>query len=260
MSMNLERILWTEQLTKRFGELTAVDDVDLEIYENAVNAIVGDNGAGKSTLIHMLCGVHTPTSGSMYLEGSEIRFDSYSDAVDAGIETVYQDLALADKQSVAANVFLGDEPIRRSEPWRRLGVVDKEQMRERATDLLERLNMDIDPDKPVRSLSGGQRQAVAIARGLKSNPDVLILDEPTSALSIEATTDVLELIDVLIDEGVTIVLISHNIKEILSASDVVHVLHQGKLMGSKLVDGTTEDELVAMMMGAEEDTDTVIQA
>ncbi|GAB3672047.1 ATP-binding cassette domain-containing protein [Halopiger thermotolerans] len=248
-----DSILQTVELTKHFGNVVAVEGVDFSLREGEIMALVGDNGAGKSTLIKMLCGVHEPTSGEIRVDGEQVEFEDYSDAREMGIETVYQDLALAERQTVAANVFLGQEPVRSDPLGRFLGVVDKQAMRDRARESLDRVQIPVDPDARVSDLSGGQQQAVAVARALQSDPDILILDEPTSALSIEGARNVLRVIDDLRNEGLSIVLISHNIRQVLTLADRVSVLAQGRLMGVRDTDSATRDEIIALMMGAEDE-------
>lgn len=254
--MSSEKIIETRDLSKRFGNVLAVDDVSLDIEPGEVHAVVGDNGAGKSTLIKMLCGVLQPSSGEIILRGEQQIFEDYNAAREAGLETVYQDLALAPAQSVAANVFLGNEAVRDDLLGRLFGFVDRDKMVDESEDVLERVNIPIDPSAKVRNLSGGQQQAVAIARALQSDPDILIMDEPTSALSIEGVKNVLRVVDRLRSEGITIILISHNIRQVLVTADRVSVLAQGRLMGTRTADETDREEVVSMMMGAEDRMET----
>nr|WP_226023679.1 ATP-binding cassette domain-containing protein [Halomicrobium salinisoli] len=246
-------ILQTEALSKQFGNIHAVENVDFSVRDGEIMALVGDNGAGKSTLIKTLCGVHRPTSGRIYVRGESVEFDDYNDARELGIETVYQDLALAEDQTVAANVFLGHEPVRGGRLGRWLGLVDEEQMFREARENLEKVQIPVDPKAKVKNLSGGQQQAVAIARALQSDPDILIMDEPTSALSIEGARNVLRVIDGLRDQGLTIILISHNIRHVLRLADRVSVLAQGRLMGVRDTDEVSRNEIIALMMGAEDE-------
>lgn len=248
-------ILHTEQLTKRFGNIHAVEDVDFSVAEGEVMAIVGDNGAGKSTLIKMLCGVHEPTSGEIYVRGENVHFEDYNDARAYGIETVYQELALAESQSVAANVFLGHEPIRDNPLGRLLRLVDEERMIAESKENLDRVKIPVDPQARVQNLSGGQQQAVAIARALQSDPEILIMDEPTSALSIEGARNVLRVIDGLRNQGLTILLISHNIRHVLGVADRISVLAQGRLMGVRNASDVDRNEIIALMMGARDESE-----
>ena len=239
----------TRGLSKYFDNIRAVDDVTLEVPTQGITAIVGDNGAGKSTLIKMLCGILEPTAGEIYVHGDRVTFEDYTDARNHGIETVYQDLGLVEKQTVYENVFLGSEPSQSGiSGW--LGFVDKEYMIEQATETLERLNIPVDPTEKVENLSGGQQQAVAIARALQFDPDIFIMDEPTSALSIEGVSNVLRVINRLREEGHTIILISHNIDEVLTIADNIAVLAHGKLMGVIDAEDATREQVVSMMMGS----------
>ena len=248
-------IIRTEGLTKTFGTIHAVEDVDFSVDEGEVMALVGDNGAGKSTLIKMLCGVLQPTEGSIYFRGERMEFEDYNAARNQGIETVYQDLALAESQSVAANVFLGHEPLRTNPIARWLRLVDENDMRAEAKKSLDRVNIPVDPEAEVSNVSGGQQQAVAIARALQSDPDILIMDEPTSALSIEGARNVLQVVDELRNQGLTIILISHNIRHVITVADRVSVLANGRLMGVEDTDSTTREDLIALMMGAEDESE-----
>lgn len=251
-------IIHTKDLSKRFGNIRAVREVDFSVREGEIMALVGDNGAGKSTLIKMLCGVLEPTAGEIHLRDEQVQFVDYNDARQAGIETVYQELALAEDQTVAANVFLGNEPIRDDAFGRYLGLVDEKQMVERAREALERVQIPVDPEAKVKNLSGGQQQAVAIARALQSSPDILIMDEPTSALSIEGARNVLQVIQNLKEQGLTIILISHNINLVLSTADRISVLAQGRLMGVREAAETNREEIVSMMMGMEDAAEPVV--
>ena len=248
-------IIRTDQLSKRFGNIRAVQDVSVDVPTGEVMAVVGDNGAGKSTLIKMLCGVLEPTSGEIYVRGERVAFHSYNDARAAGIETVYQDLALAPNQTVAANVFLGHEPVRESALGRLFRLVDEDRMVRESREALDRVRIPVDPTARVANLSGGQQQAVAIARALQSDPDILILDEPTSALSIEGARNVLQVINDLRAEGLTIVLISHNIRHVMTIADRITVLAHGRLMGVREAETSSREEIVAMMMGMEDESE-----
>jgi len=250
--MSSESIIGTRNLSKSFGSVQAVQDVTLDVAEGEVHALVGDNGAGKSTVIKMLCGVLEPSSGEILLRGEQTTFGNYNEARQAGIETVYQDLALAKAQTVAANVFLGHEAVRDDILGRLFGFVDEDYMIEEASKALDRVNIPIDPEAKVRNLSGGQQQAVAIARALQSDPDILIMDEPTSALSIEGVRNVLRVVNNLREQGITIVLISHNIRQVIATADRISVLAQGRLMGTRDAGETDREEIVSMMMGVED--------
>lgn len=236
-------------ISKSFGPIQALRDVSLSVEENEVLALAGDNGAGKSTLIKILSGVLAPTSGEIFVEGRPAEFNSYVDARHAGIETVFQELAIAPHRTVRDNIFMGKELLRAGTIGRALGVVDDAEMRHEAKQVLSTIGMDLDPEAIVSDLSGGEQQAVAIARAIHSDPSIMVLDEPTSALSVEAVEQILDLIDRLQEQGLTIILIDHNLSEILQAADRVAVLASGELMGVKSTDGTTKEEIVGMMMG-----------
>lgn len=218
----------TENLTKQFGRIVAVEDVTLDIQAEEIFALVGDNGAGKSTLMNILSGVHEPTKGTVYKDGKEMHFSNPSDARANGIETVYQDLALMNDLDIATNIFMGQFPKRGIGP---VQVIDWETTYERAEHIMmEQLGRDVDIKTEVEFLSGGQRQLVAIGRALAFDPDIIILDEPTSALSVEATRLVQNTLDRLAEEGITIVIVSHNIESVLEHADRIGVLYRGKLV------------------------------
>lgn len=247
--MSENEIIRFENISKQFGQVQALEDVSFSIMENEVIAVVGDNGAGKSTLIKILSGVLEQTSGRIYIRGEKVDFDDYNDAEAMGIETVYQDLAIAPNRTVAENIFLGNEILAGGPLGRLFRFVDDKQMETETKELLSRFELDLDPRNKVMNFSGGEQQSVAIARALQSDPDIVIMDEPTSALSIEATERIVNLIERLRDEGVTIILITHNMENIFGIADRAAVLASGRLMGVEDLKGVTEDELVGMMMG-----------
>ena len=235
-----------EEVTKQFGRVTAVDHLSLSIRENEILALVGDNGAGKSTLMNILTGVHQPTSGRVYFEGERVAFDNPSDARAHGIEMVYQHLALMNDLDVATNVFMGKFPtFVDAGP---LGIIDWNETYERTSEMLSFLNQDIDPETEVAFLSGGQRQLVAIARSLSFDPEVIVLDEPTSALSIAGTELVHENIRQLKGEGHTQVLISHSIDDVFDLADRIAVMHQGRLVDTVRPGETTKETVAGMMV------------
>ncbi|MFC6976634.1 ATP-binding cassette domain-containing protein [Halomicroarcula sp. GCM10025709] len=237
--------LHAENLTKQFGRIVAVEDVSLEIQPSEVFALVGDNGAGKSTLMNMLSGVHEPTKGQIYKDGQPVNFDNPSDARATGIETVYQDLALMDDLDIATNIFIGQFPRNGFGPFR---IIDWDETYERAEEIMmDQLGRDVDIRTEVEFLSGGQRQLVAIGRALAFDPDVIILDEPTSALSVDATRLVQDTIDTLADQGITIVIVSHNIESVLKHADRIGVLFQGQLVDIKQPAETDLEELNELM-------------
>lgn len=239
-------------VTKRFGGLTALNTVDFDVGYSEVVGLVGDNGAGKSTLINILAGAIGPTEGDIYYKGQQVKIEKPEDAKSLGIETVYQDLALADNINVAGNLFLGREPARF-----KLGpikIVDKTKMMEEARKALDVLNINFETmDTKVRNLSGGQRQAIAVGRAIYTEPDLVILDEPTAALAVEESKRVLELIQDLKDQGISVVFISHTLQEVFSTADRIVVLTQGNKVGDLKPEETNMDEVIKLMIGGSEE-------
>lgn len=241
-------ILETRGLTKRFAGLTALEDVSFQLFPGEVLALAGDNGAGKSTLIKCISGAHLPSEGQVVFEGREVAINTPQDSRELGIETIYQDLALAENLDVGSNVFLGRERMRKI-----FGVfpaLDRAAMREASKEVLETLDIHTALDRPVRDLSGGQRQAVAIGRAIFWKARVLIMDEPTAALGVPEQRKVVELIQKLKSQGVAIIFISHNLSDIFAVSDRVLVLRRGVKAGERLIAETNGDELVKLMVGA----------
>ena len=236
-----------EGIGKRFGRIRALEDVDLDVKDGEIMGLVGDNGAGKSTLIKTLVGIHQPDEGEIRVKGEPVTMDSPKEAQSYGIATVYQDLALVDQLTVDANIFLGRTKTRKIGGI--IPVIDWAGMRREAeATLKDRLNFDVPVDSKVEFLSGGERQAVAIGRALITDPDLIILDEPTSALSTDAAQRVIDLVKTLRDEGISVLLISHSLEEIFSLTDRITVLHSGKRVGTVTSDNVTEDEVVEMMI------------
>lgn len=243
-----------EGITKRFGGLTALNDVNLAINDSEVVGLVGDNGAGKSTLINVLAGAIDQTSGNIFYKGEKVEINAPEDAKDLGIETVYQDLALADNLDVAGNLFLGREISNYS--FGPLKFLAKNKMNERAEEVLEVLNINFDTmQAKVRNLSGGQRQAIAVARSIYSDPDLVILDEPTAALAVEESERVLELINDLRDQGIAVIFISHTLQEVFSVADRIFILNQGNKVGDMKPGETNIDEVVKLMIGGRYEKD-----
>jgi D-xylose transport system ATP-binding protein len=216
-----------------------------------VVALVGDNGAGKSTLIKTIAGTHQPDDGQIFFEGEEVKIHSPSDATRLGIETVYQDLALCDNLDVVANMFLGREE---ADPAG-LGPLDELDMEKRSLEVLKTLNVTTirTVRTPVAGLSGGQRQSVAISRAVMWNSKIVILDEPTAALGVAQTEQVLALVKRLREQGLGVVLISHNIQEIFEVADRIIVLRLGKRAATFKHEGTTPDDVVAAITGARQE-------
>ena len=248
-STNGEPILRAVNLVTRCGGLTAVNDVSLDIYAGAVVALAGDNGAGKSTLIKMVSGVYRPDGGHIYLEGKEITMASPLEARGLGIETIYQDLALCENLDATVNIFLGREPVKRL-----FGVfkqVDRAHMLAESNKVLDRLDIHI-PNlrRPIRQMSGGQRQAVAIARAVYWNARLVIMDEPTAALGVPEQRKVHELVGALKRQNVPVIIISHNLQDIFAVSDRIIVMRRGQKVGDVRTAEVTDDDLVAMMVGS----------
>jgi simple sugar transport system ATP-binding protein len=240
-------LLEAKSITKKFGGVLALDRVDFAVAAGEVVALAGDNGAGKSTLIKIISGVFPADSGELRYDGAQVNFANPHDARDRGIETIYQDLALADNLDVGANVFLGREPMTRI-----LGipVIDRRRMREEAARTLDTLDIGLDRlDRPVRALSGGQRQCVAIGRALHWRAKVLIMDEPTAALGVPEQRKVVSLIHSLKARGVGIIFISHNLQDIFAVADRIVVLRRGINAGMRVTAATGPDEVVRMMVG-----------
>ncbi|MCB0047224.1 MAG: sugar ABC transporter ATP-binding protein [Caldilineaceae bacterium] len=242
--------LRVENLTKRFGGLVAVDNVSLEVYPGEVVGLLGDNGAGKSTLIKMISGVHRPDGGHIYLEDREITLASPQDARSLGIETIYQDLALCENLDAGVNIFLGREPMK---PM--FGVfkqVDRKHMLEESEKVLDRLDIHIPGlNRPIREMSGGQRQAVAIARAVYWNAQLVIMDEPTAALGVPEQRKVLELVRTLREHEVPVIIISHNLQDVFAVADRAVVMRRGHLAGERMIKDTTSDEIVSLMIGGD---------
>jgi ABC-type sugar transport system ATPase subunit len=239
-------LLEAENVSKRFGGVHALKEVSLTLFPGEVLALAGDNGAGKSTLIKIISGVHHPDGGSLRYEGREIKFDNPHQARDCGIETIYQDLALADNLDVGANVFLGREPVRKIFG---LPFVDRRLMREEAEKTLQALEIHINRlAVPIGSLSGGQRQSVAIGRAIHWKARVLIMDEPTAALGVPEQRKVMEIIQRLKKNGVGVIFISHNLIDIFQVSDRILVLRRGEKVGERLISETNHDEVVRLMV------------
>lgn len=243
-----EPILRLRGVSKVFGAVSALSDIDFDVHAGEVVALVGDNGAGKSTLIKLLAGVHAPSSGRVEFMGEEVVIDSPSKALDLGIATVFQDLSLCENLDVVANLFLGQE----LSPW----ALDETAMEVRAWQLLAELAARIPSVRePIASLSGGQRQTVAIARSLLSDPKIIMLDEPTAALGVAQTAEVLNLIERLRERGHGVILISHNMDNVRAVADRIVVLRLGRNNGSFSAQASRED-IVAAIMGAADNAAT----
>ena len=245
-------ILEVNTISKRFGGVKALDRVSIKLNEGEVLALAGDNGAGKSTLIKIISGVYTSDEGEISFNGRKILNNNPNYSRNLGIETIYPDLALADNLDVPSNIFLGREPIKKSLKF--LHRLDRNFMYEQSVGVLESLKIEIPKSsltQPVASLSGGQRQAIAISRAIYWNAKILIMDEPTAALGVPEQRKVLELIDTLKKSSIGIIFISHNLNDIFSASDSICVLRQGKKVCEKMISQTNKDEIVSYMVRGE---------
>jgi D-xylose transport system ATP-binding protein len=243
-------LLALEGISKEFGPVQALDRVDFEVKEGEVVGLVGDNGAGKSTLVKTIAGIHTADSGSIRFDGEEVSITRPQDATSLGIATVYQDLALCDNLDVVANLFLGHEEI--SPGAGRLSrSLDEASMEHQTGELLSGLAVTIPSLRSeVGTLSGGQRQQVAVARSLLGEPRVVLLDEPTAALGVAQTAQVLDLIRRLRERGLGIVVISHNLVDVFEVADRIFVLRLGKAAGDFEAESTTEENVVSAITGA----------
>ena len=243
-------VLALEKVSKSFGPVQALQAVDFEVHPGEVVALVGDNGAGKSTLVKAIAGIHSVDSGQVRFEGQPVKINAPTDAVDLGIATVYQDLALCDNLDVVENLFLGREE-RGSGVATVTRQLDETKMEREAHELLENLAVTItDVRSEVGTMSGGQRQQVAIARSLLGEPKVVLLDEPTAALGVRQTAQVLALIKRLRDNGHGVVVISHNLADVFEVADRIVVLRLGRLSGVFDAKTTSHEEIVAAITGA----------
>jgi len=241
-------ILEVRNLSKHFGAVRALSDFSMAVRAGEVVALAGDNGAGKSTLIKALSGVYQPSAGEIFLNGAPIHFTTPQEARDKGIETIYQDLALADNLSIGANIFLGREPMRKAFGF--LPVLDRRRMAEAARETMALLDFHVSRlDAPVSNFSGGQRQAVAIGRAVYWNARILIMDEPTAALGVPEQRKVLSLIHQLKAQGRGVIFISHNLQDIFAVSDRIIVLRRGVTAGERRIAETSHDEVVKLMIG-----------
>jgi D-xylose transport system ATP-binding protein len=246
-------LLETHGISKRFGAVQALSDVDFEVYPGEVVALVGDNGAGKSTLIKIIAGVYQADAGRVMFDGHEVKIHSPMDATRLGIETVYQDLALCDNLDVVANMFLGREEVGPVPPVPR--PLSEVEMERRALDVLQDLNVTTIGSVRTRvaALSGGQRQSVAISRAVLWNSKVVILDEPTAALGVAQTAQVLALIKRLREQGLGVVVITHNIAVVFEVADRIVVLRLGRRIATFKRDATTTEEVVGAIIGGRKD-------
>ena len=250
MEARPQPILQARGITKRFGHVEALRGVDFDARSGEITALIGDNGAGKSTLVKILSGVYGATSGTVLVDDAAVSFGSPSDAHAIGIETVYQDLSVCPDLTPSANMFMGREALRPG-LLGRLGFLDNATMRRESGLAFQRLKVLLkDMDAPISSLSGGQRQSVAICRAAMWAKRVVFMDEPTAALGVVQTARTLELVQRIRDTGVAVVLISHNMRDVIQVADTVEVLRLGRRIASMRNDGLTVADLVGAMTGA----------
>ncbi|HUH99128.1 MAG TPA: ATP-binding cassette domain-containing protein [Anaerolineales bacterium] len=238
-------ILELRGVSKRFGAVQALSNVNFEAYAGEVVGLVGDNGAGKSTLIKCVAGIHPADDGEIWFEGQRVHIQNPKDAADLGIQTVYQDLALCDNLDVVANLYLGREQTSRL-------PLDEVSMEKRSLEVLRDLSVSIPSVRTIiASLSGGQRQSVAISRAVMWNSKLVILDEPTAALGVLQSHQVLQLIKNLRQQGLAVIVISHNLADIFEVVDRISILYLGRNNGVFNVHGTSQEQIVAAITGAE---------
>lgn len=241
-------LLEVRNLSKNFGPVQALKDLSMMVRAGEVVALAGDNGAGKTTLIKAISGVYKPSGGEILLRGEPVSFSAPQEAREQGIETIYQDLALADNLSIGANIFLGREPMRKAFGF--LPVLDRQKMADAAKTTMALLDFHVSRmDAPVSNFSGGQRQAVAIGRAVYWNAQILIMDEPTAALGVPEQRKVISLIHQLKAQGRGVIFISHNLQDIFAVSDRIVVLRRGVQAGERRIADTTHDEVVKLMIG-----------
>lgn len=243
-------ILEARGITKSFGHVEALRGADFSARAGEVTALIGDNGAGKSTLVKILSGVYKADAGEIFIKGQKVSFNSPADAHAAGVETVYQDLSVAQDLSPAANMFMGRERLLPG-LLGRLGFLDNAAMRRESLEAFQRLKVSLkDMDTPVSSLSGGQRQSVAICRSIMWARSVVFMDEPTAALGVVQTGRTLDLIRRIRDTGIAVVLISHNMRDVIQVADVIEVLRLGRRIARMPNQSVTVQDLVGAMTGA----------
>jgi simple sugar transport system ATP-binding protein len=241
-------VLELRNIDKSFGPIQALRGIDLQLYPGEVLGLLGDNGAGKSTLMKVVSGAYTPDRGSYQLDGREVRFTSPRDARRERLEMVYQDLSLCDTLDVARNLFLGREPVR---SVLGLQLLDHSRLHQEAEMMLERLHVRVPSTRvTVKNLSGGQRQAIAISRAVAFNPKVLILDEPTAALAVREVNEVLDLIRRLRAEGVSIILISHRLQDVMAVCDRLVFMYDGQNVAERRTSETTLEEVIQLIVQA----------
>ena len=250
MAASSTPLIDVRNVAKHFGPVIALNGVSMKVHAGEVLCLLGDNGAGKSTLIGTLAGVHKPTTGELLIEGKPMVFNSPRDALDAGIATVYQDLAMIQLMSVTRNFFMGREPVKGWGPFKHMDMAHADTV---THDQMRRIGIDVrDPQQSVGTLSGGERQCVAIARAVYFGAKVLILDEPTSALGVAQTSMVLKYIDQVRTKGLGVIFITHNVRHAYAVGDRFTVLNRGKTLGTHAKGEIPMDELQNLMAGGKE--------
>ena len=243
-------IIEMKNIEKHFGPVIALAGVSLNVVPGECHCLLGDNGAGKSTFIKTMAGVHQPTRGEIFFEGKPMHFDRPRDAITAGIATVYQDLAMIPLMSVARNFFMGNEPMKRVAG---INLFDHQYANDVTMEEMKKMGINLrGPDQAVGTLSGGERQTVAIARAVHFGAKVLILDEPTSALGVRQTSNVLATVDQVRKKGVAVVFITHNVRHALAVGDRYTVLNRGLTLGTSLRGNISPEELQDLMAGGQE--------
>lgn len=240
------KMLEMKNIKKVFPGVVALDGVNISVDEGEVLALLGENGAGKSTLMKVLSGVHKPEEGQIFIDGKEVNINGVNDATDLGISIIYQELSLFPNLSVAANIYALAEPTK-------MGLIDDKEIERKAKELLDRIDVDINPKTLVKDLSISSQQMVEIAKSLVKEPKIIIMDEPTSALSDKEVKNLFRIINKLRDEGKAIIYISHRMEEIFEITDKIAVLRDGKYIGTISTKEATTDELIKMMVGREMD-------
>lgn len=243
-------IIEMRNIEKHFGSVIALAGVSVDVLPGECHCLLGDNGAGKSTFIKTMSGVHKPTKGDIFFDGKPMSFDDPRDAIAAGIATVYQDLALIPLMSVSRNFFMGNEPQKNVGPFR---FFDHEKANRLTLDEMRKMGINLrGPDQAVGTLSGGERQTVAIARAVYFGAKILILDEPTSALGVRQTANVLATIDKVRKQNIAVVFITHNVRHALAVGDRFTVLNRGRTLGTAKRGEITHERLQDMMAGGQE--------
>ncbi|MBC7740511.1 MAG: sugar ABC transporter ATP-binding protein [Candidatus Saccharibacteria bacterium] len=244
-------VLEARHITRNFGAVVALADASLKLNRHEVLGLVGDNGAGKSTLLKILSGILSASSGEIRIDGRQVQLTKAQDALDAGIETVYQDLALVDTMSAYQNVYLGREELSKNPVARFFNLVDDRHMRAKAREVLDSLRVKVPSiNVSVKGMSGGQRQCLAIARALLWGRRIVILDEPTAALGVRETGQVLDVIRDLRTHDVSVIIVSHNMQQMMSVADRITVMRLGRSIATRVVKDTQVSEIVGLITGS----------